>query len=327
MADDFGYLNARVRARRGELLPEGFFQEALHLSFADFLRLLGETAYAPDLAGEDLESVDRAVAQHLARRVGDLPRLVTGAAREALQLLLVRADLVNVKAILRGKAAGQPAEEIKGRLAGGTLPEGILNALLEAPDAASMAQILLLPGHPLARAVREALQKTQDPFELEVELDRTFYEGLLRQAKRLDDVFLAGYLALEIDAVNLATAFKLQASGASGQADRYFVAGGRYVTLALFNRLAAAELTALDELVSTPLAPVVEARDLGALERGLRCALLDKARQGANDPLGAGLVLSYIRAKEWEAARIRLLARRAYYELPVEAVEREVFCA
>jgi V/A-type H+/Na+-transporting ATPase subunit C len=47
MADDFGYLNARVRARRGTLLKESFFQEALDLSFPDFLRLLSESALRP----------------------------------------------------------------------------------------------------------------------------------------------------------------------------------------------------------------------------------------------------------------------------------------
>ena len=61
MADDFAYLNARVRVRRGTLLKESFFQEALDLSFADFLRLLSETVYGGELAGQGLPDVDRAV--------------------------------------------------------------------------------------------------------------------------------------------------------------------------------------------------------------------------------------------------------------------------
>ena len=38
------------------------------------------------------------------RTVGDLPGLVAGQAREAVSLMLLRADLANVKIILRGKA-------------------------------------------------------------------------------------------------------------------------------------------------------------------------------------------------------------------------------
>ncbi|WP_172957382.1 V-type ATPase subunit, partial [Thermus scotoductus] len=78
MADDFGYLNARVRARRSTLLKESFFQEALDLSYPDFLRLLSEGAYGQDLAGQGLPEVDRAIALTQARLVGDLPRLVGG---------------------------------------------------------------------------------------------------------------------------------------------------------------------------------------------------------------------------------------------------------
>ena len=85
MADDFAYLNARVRVRRGTLLKESFFQEALDLSFADFLRLLSETVYGGELAGQGLPDVDRAVLRTQAKLVGDLPRLVTGEAREAVR--------------------------------------------------------------------------------------------------------------------------------------------------------------------------------------------------------------------------------------------------
>lgn len=123
MSDDFGYLNARVRPRRNVLLREGFFREALNLSFPELVKVLGESIYGPDLTGEALGDVDRAVTVHLNRTVGDLPRLVSGEARDAVSLLLMRADLANVKIILRGKAAGWPAEEIRGHLGGARFPE------------------------------------------------------------------------------------------------------------------------------------------------------------------------------------------------------------
>lgn len=76
MVEDFAYLNARVQARRASLLREAAFQEALDLSFPDFLRFLSETVYGKELAGEGLAQVDRAIARTQARLVGDLPRLV-----------------------------------------------------------------------------------------------------------------------------------------------------------------------------------------------------------------------------------------------------------
>ncbi|MEJ2430738.1 MAG: hypothetical protein P8075_17735 [Deltaproteobacteria bacterium] len=44
MSDDFGYLNARIRVRRGQLLHEGFFHEALSLSFAEVVMSLAKAS-------------------------------------------------------------------------------------------------------------------------------------------------------------------------------------------------------------------------------------------------------------------------------------------
>ena len=117
MTDDFAYLNARIRARRSRLLPEGFFREALSLNFSELVKVLEESIYGPDLTGETLTDIDRAVTVHLNRTVADLPRLVSGKAREAVSLLLMRSDLTNVKTILRGRTAGWSADEIAGHLA------------------------------------------------------------------------------------------------------------------------------------------------------------------------------------------------------------------
>jgi len=327
VTDDFGYLNARVRARRAELLPEGFFQEGLNLKFADLLSALGDTPYAESLSGEDLGAVDQAVARHLNQSVGGLPGLVAGAARDAVLALLSRADLINIKTIMRAKEAGLAAEQVKDHLLGGTLPQAVIEAMIEAPDAAGMVQALLLPGHPLSAALKEALQTSGDAAQVEVRLDRAYYKKLRDLARKLGDDFLQEYLAIEIDGVNLSTAFKLAQAQYSGEAEGYFVAGGRYVGAQLFARLAAGESEAMEELADTPLASLAQVRELGELERALRCLLLQRAAKGAFAADGAGLVTSFIRAKEWEAARIRLLARRSFYNLPQAAVEREVFCS
>ncbi len=325
MADDFGYLGARVRSRRGELLPESFFTEALSVGFSDYLRMLAETPYGAYLTGEALADVDRAVSELFRRRVADLEGLASGEAREALRLLFLRADLANVKAILRAKATGRPAEEVRARLLGGSLPEPVLAALLEAGDAAGMAQALVLPGHPLARALRRAAAEAADAFEAELLLDRYFLAELVREAGRYGGAF-AEYFKDELELTNLATAFKLAALGGAEEPERYYVPGGRYLNRALFARIAGGEVEAVDELQSTPLAPFAGVRDLAELERRARCFLLGRAARAATDVLGPGLVLDYVRRREWEGARVRLLARRAYYGLPAQAVEREVTC-
>lgn len=326
MSDDFGYLNARIRIRRGLLLHEGFFREALTFSFSEMVKVLEESVYGPDLTGDALAHVDRAVSNHLNRTVADLPRLVSGEAREAVVLLLMRADLINLKTILRGKEKGASREEILGRLGAGVLPRSLYGAMVEAQDAAAISQLLSLPRHPLAGALREAVSAAREPLEMEVALDRAFYAWLLRRARELDQPYLSSFMTFGVDALNVATGVKLSALGFEGQANRLFLRGGLRVDLSLFERLAEGETAALEELSDTDFHRVSEARDLASVERGLRCALLAKAREGAKDALGAGLAVDYIQRKEWEAGRIRLLARRAYYNLPPSSVEKEVFC-
>ncbi len=327
MPDDFGYLNSRIRYRRRELLQEGFFREALTLSFSEMVKVLGETPYGADLTGDALSDVDRAVQVHLTRTVTDLPRLVSGEAREAVSLLLVRVDLANVKTILRGKRAKRSAEEIMGSLGGGTLSRGFYNAMVEAPDLASLAQVLSIPKHPLAQALREASMVGGELLNVEITLDRTFYAASLRRSRELDQPYLANFMSFEIDALNLGTALKLFTMGTEeGSPDLYFLKGGRIVGQTLFQRLLTGEVAAIAELADTDFGRVAEVRDLPTLERGLKCVMLAKAREGAKDVLGAGLAIDYIQRKEWEAGRIRLLARRAYYELPPALVEQAVFC-
>jgi V/A-type H+-transporting ATPase subunit C len=307
------------------MVPEPFFQQALKQSFPDFLRTLSETAYGPDLVGDTLADVDRAVSNHLARNVRDLPSLVSGNMRELVQLPLLRADLVNLKAILRGKLSGKSPDEIKAGLLGGTLKETVLNAMLQAPDAPSVAQVLQVPGHPLAKALRSAVASNSEPLALEVALDREFFAATFEKAKKLRLSHITAYFALEVDTTNLATAFKLQALGATNlNPDSYFVSGGKRLSRAVFSRIAAGDLAAMDALNGTPLAPAAGARTLGELERAVRGVLLAKAGKGTTDSLGSGLVLDYIQKKLWEASRIRLLARRAYFNLPADAVAKEV---
>ena len=326
MADDFGYLNARIRVRSSRLLHEGFFREALHLSFSELVKVLAESIYGPDLTGQTLADVDRAVSLHLNRTVADLPRLVSGGAREAVNLLLMQADLANVKTIMRCKATGWSAEDILGRLTAGTLPPMLLGRMAEVPDAASMVQLLALQKHPLAGALRKALQSEHERLAMEIALDQEFFKATLHRAWEMDQPYLAGFLRTEIDSLNIVGGLKLSTSGFEGQAARYFLKGGRFIGLALFQRLASGETAALEELGQTDFERAAESRDLATLERHLRCILLAKAHEGVKDVLGAGLAVDYIQRKSWEAGRIRLLARRAYYGLSPVEMEKEVIC-
>ncbi len=83
--------------------------------------------------------------------------------------------------------------EIMGHLGAGTIPRALYSLLVEAPDAAFMAQLLTLPRHPLARALRHAVSAAREPLDLEIALDREFYTAMLRRAQELDQPYLASF--------------------------------------------------------------------------------------------------------------------------------------
>lgn len=326
MTDDFSYLNARIRVRSARLLHEGFFREALQVRYPELVKILSESTYGPDLTGDAIADIDRAVSLHFNRTAADLPRRVSGRAREAVRLVLMRADLANLKTILHGKAAGWSTEDLSGRLGAGTLSPAVIGLLVEAQDAFAAAQVLALEKHPLAGALREALRVDSELPAVDVALDTAFFPASLRRARELDQPYLVYFLRAEIDGLNLATGIKLSTIGFEGQTAGFFLSGGHRVGFDLFRRLAEGETAALEELSRTDFDRAAESRDLSALERHVRCILLDKARECAKDVLGAGLALDYIHRKSWEGGRIRLLARRAYFNLSPAEMEKEVIC-
>ncbi|TVR93132.1 MAG: V-type ATP synthase subunit C [Trueperaceae bacterium] len=340
---NYGYLNARVRALRTRLLPPGFVDQVLAGGgFEAFTSALAQTAYAPDLesaqaygaAGEraSLSGVDRAIAANVARTARALLGYAEGDAETLLGLLLRRYDVANLKAVARafhaGKAGAEREDAVEAVL-GATLPIGELDAatvrtMAGASDLAGAAQALVVAGHPLAPAFRAAVAayvKGGDFFALELALDQAHHASVFEEARSAgaDEAFLA-YLALEVDATNLQTAVKLR--GRDLDVDACFVPGGDAVTRKQFAEIAAAAPGAALPSLRRPFADAPD--DPAALEPWLRAAVERTARTLTADPLGIGLVTHYLRAKEREAASLRLLARGTFYGVPAETLRREL---
>ncbi len=338
---NYGYLNARVRGMRSRLVPPGFVDQVLAGGgFEAFVNALAQTAYAPDLetarahaaGGASLEAVDRAIAAHFSRTAKALLAHAEGDAEVLLGLLLRRYDVANLKAVARAFHAGKAGDEREGAVEavlGATLPVGELDAatvrtMAGASDLASAAQALVVAGHPLAsefRAAVAAYTKAGDLFALELALDQAHHANVLAtaRAKGASDAF-RDYLALEIDATNLLTAIKLRGRGFD--VDACFVPGGNAVSRSQFAEIAGGEPGAPLPDLRGPFAGVREHGD--DLEAWLRGAVERAARKLTADPLDIGLVTHLLRAKEREAATLRLLARGTFYGVPAATLRREL---
>ena len=89
-----------------------------------------------------------------------------------------------------------------------------------------------------------------------------------------------------------------------------FIPGGKEVNRATFDAIANdASAGALQALNGTSFAPVADTTTLSEAEERIRSVVNSSAKRLAADPLGIGVVANYLRLKEEEAARLRLLAR------------------
>src|SRR5690625_4254504 len=282
---------------------------------------------------DGLEAVDRALARNFWRITRSILNFTDGWPHELVAMLLMRYDLSNLKAVVRARHAGRSAEEAKSALLpAGQLKPAILDQLAQASDVAAVAQVFSATGHPLAGDVRLAARAYQedeegDLFEFELTLARAYTRRLLEVAERLPlPEEFRSWLRLQADSTTLLTALKLRGRELP-EADLFVDSGrGASINRQTFQGIIADEDGQGISLVSEgPFRAVAETDSLSAADAAIRRVLDERVRKLAiGDPLGPFVILDYLRRKEGEVARLRLLARGKYYSVPRERLEREL---
>ena len=333
MSSDYGFINARVKGLKANLLDQEFYSEALASGdFAGFTSALAQSPYLPELEEAQtrysgIRSVDSALARNFYRTTRSLLQLSDGPPGELVGLILLRYDLANIKAIARAKHAGREPDDTQAALLpAGELKPAVLEAVAAAPDMAAAAQALLATSTPLRTAFARAAAQYQsdgDLYTLEIALDRAYFTAIFALLKRVPaPASFERHLRREVDATNLRTALKLRGSGGT---EELFIAGGREIDRSAFDAIAADPSPgALQVLAGTGFAAVGEVERLGAAEAIVRELVDRSAKRLAADPRGIGVVADFLRAKEAETARLRLLARGKFYGVPRAELAKEL---
>ncbi|MBB5234884.1 V0D/AC39 family V-type ATPase subunit [Deinococcus budaensis] len=325
MPDDYAYINTRVRVMRTKLLGGRALDSALAAgSYQEFLRVLAETDLASEMRettaeGAGLPELDRALSQNLFATTQKVLGFADGEAKREIQALLMRWDLVNLKTVARGLAGGRGSETIlQSLIPGGTLKPAALQTAAQSSDLASAAAAIAVSGHPLARAFRDgaaAYNASNRLLDLEVALDQGYYRHALSVARNTS---LRRFLGREIDVTNALIARSARESGQPLDPG-LFVAGG-HLDAGGYSRLAGGDAGGVAEV-----AAVLDAPSLEDAEAAARAALDTAARNvAAGDPEGVGVILDFLRRKEIEIAKLRLIGRGKFYDLPTEQIRREV---
>lgn len=318
---------------KSKLLGPTFVQSALDGSdYRAFVTTLSQSPYMRELEEaqarhEGLAIVDAAVGRNFYNTARSMLSFSDGEPRELIGMLLLQYDLGNVKTIARGQHAGKEPDEIRASLfPAGELKPVILEEAAAAADMAAAAQVLAFTHNEIGSAFLKAARRYQndnDLYALELALDQAYFKAVMRRAESAGaPAALRRHLQREIDGTNLLTALKLRGRGIDHDV---FVPGGKEISRATFDALMAdSEAGALQSLAGGSFAAVAATTDLSAAEAAVRDVLDRSAKRLAADPLDIGVVVDFLRRKEAEAAKIRLLARGKFYGVPRATLEKEL---
>lgn len=289
-------------------------------------RQLGELARCRDLAevadrltswhvipaGAEAEA--RALELAIRRLAGARLRLVarwSGARVALLAPLFEDEDRRSIRAMLRGAAAGAPAEQ---RLAGlvptPALPARALEALASRGDVAAVAAQLAAWSNPYGSVLLEEARRQQpDLFELEMELTRAWAGRARRVAPRCGRAMRV-FVSRIVDLENAWTAVLLAEQETSHHRASRFVDGGTLLPRDAFvlaadarsAREAGAVLVRL--LRPSPIAPALSPGP-GAEERALRALIREQRDIARLDPLGPAPIIELLLRSRGENLALR----------------------
>ncbi len=336
---DFPYINARIKVMKSGLLPSTRLEELLQAPDVDaFIQALGDTPYNIELQEalsrfSGVRAVDEALSQNFYHATRRILSFADGPERRQIEVILLRYDLQNIRAIVRGRHTGKTDEEILATVyPGGVLSEAKLRELLQQPDLRAIADTLVTWMHPLGRPLRDGVdsaQRSGSLLDIELALDRAYAQYGFRVADGEGDgeTTFRRFLSAEVTATNLKTALKLRRMRelTREERERFFVLGGsisreRFLTLA-------DPQTSLAEVASVR----VFGADLGGTDSLLEIErTIDRAFQRMaaqmylGDPLGLDVVIGYLTRKAAEVSNLRVIAHARQLGLPADVTRQEI---
>lgn len=289
--DNYGYINARVRAMKSLLLNRDFYEELIHAqSFASQVGLLEKSPYRTEIdecaiSRSEMEGVDEALKRNLSRSFRRILNFTAGEPHDLILFMLGRWDLHNIITLLRGVHIKVPPEQIfESLIPAGELEAPLLNQLSQQKSIREVIDLLATWGSPYAKALNEKYRKYIEQNNLsllELSLYKVYYQHVINVIKGggYNYKILEDLISHEVDAINVTTILRLQQMNVedlmqrrgqeSGSYDKedvaegieeYFVHGGREIRKDKFVKLCLTMNVenVLNELETTPFGAILK---------------------------------------------------------------------
>jgi V/A-type H+-transporting ATPase subunit C len=331
MTVDLGYVNARLKGMHGTFLQNKNWSELLNAhSLEELERILGNTPYNPNLEEarlhhQGLLAFDQALSLNWLQTLAKIRSFINGPVSIALELYLLRFDLSNLKELLGFRLQGRTEEETFPVI--GFLTQRQLDELRHSSDLKMMASKLRLWQHPLAETVAMLPRDLLGNLQLEVLLEKGYFQTLVSRLSRSSSLgrLLLQYLCREIDFSNTRSAYYLcHTSLSAAKKSELFLPGGSALGPGDFLLLANPDTHQQGRVRlarNTGFRFVAKASNAEEVEKAIiHERWIQSLKSYRSDPLGPGVLLSFLFQKETEISNLRLLGRAKWYHLPDDRI-------
>lgn len=343
----YGYSNARVKAMKGLLLKPSFLEELVRVgSIEAMVELLQRTGYKNDLASASVhyagsELIEMAASDNFTSTVQKLLRIAPKEDRQAVRALLVKWDLMNLKALMHARRLDRTYEQVKPYLfAVGGLTEDDFKRIMKVEEKEIFREVKRteLGGHMLSSSTanfskrmwenfRSALRSVNMFLQMETIIDAYTY---LLMDKGLAEVggkeigHIRRILKKEIDARNIMIIERLKKHG-SKEIKENLIRGGTLSESFLTRLIEAKDVAAVVALIKTKFSALdikdVSALGLAELEIALEKSLAkQKTAAFYRAVLSVGVLVGFLLLKEEEINNLRKIAKGKEFRMSEEDV-------
>lgn len=343
---DLSYLNARIRAWKGELLTRGTYDELIAAEdVQSLINRLKETNYARDIEiaaarYEDArEIVEGGLKGSLAKTFNELWKYAQPQARVLLRAIFSLWEVYNLKAIMRARINGISSDDsISVLIPAGEMDESALKELNQQKDVQEVIKLLHTWGSPYARPIKDVVEqylRERQLIIIELALDRFVHAYCFSIAAEnsINGEIIKRFIRDRIDSINISMLLKLSGENIlSANAVDYFLEGGERIDKDNFLLLARSKnksellqglAGALKDKHWKGLIGTTEPENAFCVEEQLEELLSQQAcRLAVIEPLSIALALCFIYKKIREIKNLRLILRAKIFEIPAIEVKR-----
>lgn len=343
---DLSYLNARIRAWKGELFDKDEYDTLIRLAdIESLITHLKDTVYARDIEiaasryKNEAEVLDGGLRGSLVNTFNRLWSYTPASARTMLQAILSIWEVYNLKAILRARDKGIPPDEsISILIPAGEMDETALKELNQQKSIKDILNLLSTWGSPYARPIKAVIKQYMQERRLiliELSLDRFLHEHCLSTVvgNDLNRRIIKHLVKVRIDYINVSTLLKLSGELLHpASANSYFLEGGDIIGRDDFLRLAASKNK--KELMQGLIDSIKDRhwkKAIGSIdydeaffleERLEELTKEETCRLSIIEPLSIAVAVCFIYEKIREIKNLRLIVRAKIFNIPAVEVKR-----